>query len=223
MYESKILKLKEVPVFSLADISQIVSGKEYAKKLLRKMVLSNEVKKIKRDKYTFYDDPFLVSTFINKPSYISSVSALSYHKLISQIPKDIFCSTIKKEKNIKFISEIKFIQTKYFFGFDNLEYLNFKIPISNPEKAIIDSIGVVPISLIEESVGEIDIERILGYLKKIKKSSIIKRIGYLLEKHEFDVYNKIKRYINNKYIYLDPLAKKYGKKNKRWKLIINIK
>ena len=221
MYESKILKLRDVPIFSLADISQIVSGKEYAKKLLRKMVLSNEIKKIKRDKYTFYDDPFLVSTFVNKPSYISSVSALSYYKLISQIPKDVFCFTLKKEKDVGFTSKIKFIQTKYFFGFDYLEYSNFKIPISTPEKAIIDSIGLVPLSLIEESFEEVNIERMLEYLKKIKKSSIIKRVGYLLEKHKYDIYDKIKKYINNKYIYLDPIAKKYGKRNKKWRLIIN--
>src|SRR3989344_6814827 len=221
MYESKILNLKEVPVFSMADISQIVSGKEYAKKLLRRMVLSEDIKKIKRDKYTFYDDPFLVSTLINKPNYISSVSALSYHKLISQIPKDVFCFTLKKEKNIHFISEIKFIQTKYFFGFDDQEYLNFKIPVATPEKAIIDSIGLVPISLIEESFEEVNIERMLEYLKKIKKSSIIKRVGYLLEKHKYDIYDKIEKYINNKYIYLDPIAKKYGKRNKKWRLIIN--
>ena len=44
-----------------------------------------------------------------------------------------------------------------------------------------------------------------------------------IKKHKFDVYDKIKRYINNKYIYLDPLGKKYGKKDKRWRLIINIK
>ena len=221
MYESKILKLRDVPIFSLADISQIVSGKEYAKKLLRKMVLSKEIKKIKRDKYTFYDDPFLVSTFVNKPSYISSVSALSYHKLISQIPKDVFCFTLKKEKDVEFTSKIKFIKTKYFFGFDYLEYSNFKIPISTPEKAIIDSIGLVPLSLIEESFEEVNIERILEYLKKIKKSSIIKRVGYLLEKHKYDIYDKIEKYINNKYIYLDPIAKKYGKRNKKWRLIIN--
>lgn len=223
MYESKILKLKEIPVFSLADISQIVSGKEYAKKLLRKLVLLNEIKKIRRNTYTFHDDQFLISTFLNKPSYISSVSALSYYKLITQIPKDIFCFTIKRNKNIKFTSEIKFIHTKYFFGFDNLEYMNFKIPIATPEKAIIDSIGLVPISLFEEALENINIKRILEYLQKIKKSSIIKRIGYLLEKRGFNIFDKIKKNINNRYIYLDPLAKKHGIKNKKWKLIINTK
>lgn len=223
MYESKILKLREVPVFSLSDISQIVSGKEYAKKLLRKLVLSKEIKKIKRNTYTFYDDPFLVSAFLNKPSYISSLSALSYHKLITQIPKDIFCFSLKNNNNLKFISEINFIHTKYFFGFNNLEYMNFKIPIATPEKAIIDSINIAPISLFEEAFENINIERMLGYLQKIKKSSILKRIGYLLEKQGFDIFDKIKKKLNNRYIYLDPLAKKHGIKNKKWKLIINTK
>ena len=173
--------------------------------------------------YTFYDDPFLVSISLNRPSYISSVSALSYYKLITQIPKDIFCFTLKKNKNFKFISEIRFIHTKYFFGFDNLEYMNFKIPIATPEKAIIDSIGLVPIVLFEEAFENINIERILEYLQKIKKSSVLKRIGYLLEKHGFDIFDKIKNNINNRYIYLDPIAKKKGIKNRKWKLIINIK
>ena len=157
MYESKILKLKEVPLFSFADISQIVSGKEYGKKLLKKWVLSKEVQKIKRNAYTFHNDPFLISTFLNKPSYISSVSALSYHRLITQIPKDIFCFTPQKNANLKFISEIRFIHTNYFFGFDMLEYMNFKIPIATPEKAMIDSIGIVPISLFEEAISDIEV------------------------------------------------------------------
>ena len=118
---------------------------------------------------------------------------------------------------------MRFIHTKYFFGFDNSEYMNFKIPIATPEKAIIDSIGLIPISLIEDAWSNINIEKMLEYLQKIKKSSIVKRLGYLLEKHGFDIYDKIKDNINNKYIYVDPLAKKQGAKNKKWKLIINVR
>ena len=223
MYELKISKLKEVPVFSFADISQIVSGKEYGKKLLRKLILLKEIKKIKRDAYTFYNDPFLISTFLVRSSYISSVSALSYHRLITQIPKDVFCFTTQKNASFKFFSEIKFIHTNYLFGFDNLEYRGFKIPIATPEKAIIDSIGLIPISLFEEALENINLNKLLDYLQKIKKSSILKRIGYLLERQGFDIFNKIKHSLNDKYIYLDPVAKKQGIKNKKWKLIINAK
>ena len=223
MYESNILILRKFPVFSLSDVSQIVSGKEYAKKLLRKLVLSGNIKKIRRDAYTFYDDPLLVSTFLVKPSYISSVSALSYNKLISQIPKDIFCFTTKQNKEIQFISKIKFVHTNYFFGFENIDYMGFKVLMATPEKAIIDSIGLIPFSILEEAFEKIDVQKMLNLLKKIKKSSILKRIGYILEKQGFDIFNKIKNNLNNRYIYLDPLSKKQGIKNKKWKLIINIK
>lgn len=222
MYESKILKLKEVPVFSLADVSQIVSGKGYAKKLLRKLKEKGEIRKIRKDKYTFHEDSFLVSSFIIKPSYISSVSALSYHKLITQIPKDIFCFTTKKKEKVAYISDIRFIHTDLFFGFENQSYQGFKIPIATPEKAIIDSIGIIPISVFEEAISSVNLDRIKEYLKRIKKSSTIKRVGYLLEQNGFDA-SDLKKKINYKYIYLDPLAKKKGMKNKKWRLIINTK
>lgn len=222
MYEFKITKLKEMPAFSLASISQIVSSKEYAKKLVRRLVKSNDLFKIKRDLYSFYDDPFLVSSFLLKPSYISSVSALSYHKLITQLPRNIFCFTPKQKKKFSFITEILFFHTNYFFGFEIEKYENFILPIATPEKAIIDSLSIVPISVFEEAIEKIDLERMLAYLKKIRKSCFVKRIGYLLENNGFDVYDKLKKFINNKYICLDPIAKKEGKKDKKWKLIINL-
>ncbi len=223
MYELKITKLKEMPVFSLADISQIVSSKEYAKKLLRRIVKSGAVFKIKRDLYSFYDDPFLASSFLLNPSYISSVSALSYHKLITQLPQNIFCFTPKQKKKFNFRTEILFFHTNYFLGFEMQKYENFILPIATPEKAIIDSLGIVPISVFEEAFEKINLERMLAYLKKIGKSCFAKRIGYLLEKNGFDAYDRLKKIINNKYILLDPTAKKQGKKDKKWKLIINVK
>ncbi|MBS3090590.1 hypothetical protein J4433_02345 [Candidatus Pacearchaeota archaeon] len=223
MYELKIAKLREMPVFSLADISQIVSGKEYAKKLAKRLVKANALFKIKRGLYTFYDDPFLVSSFLLKPSYISSASALSYHKLITQLPKDIFCFTSKQKKKLDFVTEILFFHTNYFFGFEMQKYENFILPVATPEKAVIDSLGILPISVFEEAMEKIDLERMLAYLKKIGKSCFTKRIGYLLEKNGFDVYDRLKKGINNKYILLDTIAKKEGAKDKRWKLIINVR
>ncbi len=223
MYELKLLKLKEMPVFSLADAAQIVSGKAYAKKLLKRMLGRKEIFKVKRDIYTFYDDPFLVSTLLIRPSYISSASALSYHKLITQIPRDIFCMTAGKNKKERFREEIFFYHTPYFFGFEKEKYNSFSIPIASPEKAIIDSFGVIPVTIFEEAVEGINFERMASYLKKIKKSSLLKRIGYLLEKKGFEVYSLLKKRLNDRYILYDPLAKKNGKKDKKWKLIINVK
>lgn len=221
MYELKMLALKEMPVFSLADAAQVVSGKEYAQKLLKRMLNKGEIFKVKRDTYTFYNDPLLASTSLVKPSYISSVSALSYHKLITQIPKNIFCFTTWKDRTVQFGEEIAFHHTPYFFGFNDEEYSGFSLPMATPEKAIIDSFGIVPVTVFEEAATEINLERMMGYLKKINKSSVLKRVGYFLEKNGFEVYSLLKRKLNNRYIIYDPLLKKKGKKNKKWKLIIN--
>ena len=63
----------------------------------------------------------------------------------------------------------------------------------------------------------------INYLKKMGKGSIIKRVGYLMEERGIMVYDKLKRFINYKYIPLDPLLKRNGRKNKKWKIIINTK
>ena len=195
----------------------------YAKKFLKRMLKEDKIFKIHKNIYTLYDDPFLVSTFLTNPSYISGVSALAHHHLITQIPNEVFCETMKKNRIIKFKEQINFNHTEHFFGFDFKEYENFKIPIATPEKAIIDSISIVPISVFEEAFEDINKEVMLEFLKKIKKSSIIKRVGYLMEKNGHDVYKDLKKYINYKYIPLEPLIKKIGKKDKKWGIIINTK
>ena len=63
-------------------------------------------------------------------------------------------------------------------------------------------------ALFEEAIRSVNINKMLEYLKKIKKSSLLKRVGYLLEKQGFKVFDEIKYHLNNKYIFLDPIAKK---------------
>ena len=222
MYELKILEhFKNVPIFSLADVTQIIKNREYAKKFLRREVEKGIIKKVMRDVYTLHNDAFLISTFIIRPSYISSVSALSFHKVISQISNIVFCFTTKFKRELNFTQKIYYFPTKYFFGFELKKYESFNIPIATIEKAIIDSVGIVPLSVIEEAFYEINLEKLVSYLIKIKKSSIVKRIGVLAEKCGYEVYEKLKNFINNKYILLDPLKTKKGKKNKKWKVIEN--
>ena len=222
MYELKILKhFKKTPVFSLSDVTQIIKSKEYAKKFLKREVERGAVKKIMRDVYTLHNDAFLVSTFVIRPSYISSISALAFHRSITQIPNAIYCFTPKTKKEINFVERICYFPTRYFFGFELRTYRNFKIPVASVEKAIIDSIGIVPLSVVEEAFSEINSDKLISYLKKIKKGSIVKRIGFLAERNGFEVYDELKPFINNRYIFLDPLKAKKGKKNKRWRLIEN--
>jgi len=219
MYEVIILeKFSNMPVFSLADVSQITKSKIYAKILISSLLKKGMVKKIKRDLYTLYDDPFLVATFIVRPSYISSISALSFYGDIPQLPNEIFCFTNKSPKTFHFIQTIRFFHTNFFFGFKEIEYKGFKILIADREKAIIDSIGKVPIYVFEEALEKINLEKMLDYVKRIGKRSLAKRIGYLLEKFGYDVYLDLKGFIDKKFVFLDPIVKG-KKKDKKWMVI----
>lgn len=222
MYETEVLKKCErLPVFSLSDVNQIIGNRMYAKKFLKRMVKEKKIYNIRKNAYTLHADPFLVSTFLVRPSYISGVSALSYHKLITQIPKEVFCATTKRNKDIEFKEMIHFFYTDYFFGFESIAEEKFKILIATPEKAIIDSFSLTLVSVFEEAFENIDERKMIDHLKKIKKSSILKRIGYLMEKYGYDSYDQLKKYINYKYVVLDPLMKKKGLKNKKWGIIVN--
>jgi len=221
MYETEIMEhFSKVPVFSLSDVTQIISNRDYAKQFVSRMIKKGFIKRIKKGVYSVYEDPFLVSTFLLKPSYISSVSALSFYHRITQIPNEVFCFTSKAPRNYFFVTRINFYHTKFFFGFEKRKYGGFEIPIATPEKALIDSIGKVPLHIIEEAFEDIDLERMRGYLLRIGKSSIVKRLGYMLEKKGYDIYPWAKRIIDNKYIPLDPIAKNGTKKDKKWRLIV---
>ena len=216
MYEAKLIKaLEKMPVFSLADVAKIVGSREYSKKLLHRMVKENAIKRVMRDKYTFQDDDFIIAPFLYLPSYISCASALSYHGLISQIPTSLFLISKKRSKVIKYKRDIVYNTTKHYFGFNYIEYNGVKIPIAEPEKAFIDSIGIHPLHIVAEAIDELDKNKLIEYAKKCNQ---IKRIGYLLEKRGDKT--DIKK-LSNKYIYLDSLGIKKGKKDKKWKLIVN--
>lgn len=221
MYEMEIIeRFSKTPVFDLGDVNQIIPNKLYAKKVISNFIKKGKIKKIKKGLYTFYNDAFLVATFLVKPSYISTVSALSYYHKITQIPKEIFCLTPKPTRKYFFVEKINFYNTKFFFGFELKKYLNFKIPIATPEKALIDSIGRVPVSVIKEGFENLNLNRMILYLKKMNKSNITKRIGYLLEINGYNAFPALKKLINNKYIPIDPLAKPGKVKNAKWRLII---
>lgn len=223
MYEAKFMEcFSKVPVFRLADVSQLISNRRYARKFLKRMVSERKAMRIKKDAYTLHNDSLLVSTFLSKPSYITSVSALGYHRLITQISREVFCFTAKKSGCIDFQERINFIHTKHFFGFEMKPYEGFAIPMATPEKAIIDSISVVPLSVVEEAAGSMNKEAMVACLKKTGKASVIKRMGALMDRNGHDIHKDVKEYLNYRRILLDPLGKKSGKLNKKWRVIENI-
>lgn len=223
MYDAEIIeRFSKMPVFSLADATQVIRNRAYAKRVLSALVKKKKIVRVRKDMYTFYSDAFLIATFLCRPSYISGVSALSYRHMITQIPNEVFCSTSKPTRRYFFMEGIVFHSTRFFFGFETEKYMGFDIPIATTEKAIIDSIGHVPISVVEDAFDGADVGRMVSYIRRIKKSSVAKRMGYMLEAHGHDVFPEVKDCIDGKYVPLDPITKRIGgrTKNTKWKVVL---
>ncbi len=218
MNEIKIIqKLKKMPLFTMKDFRKIIRT-TYAKKHLERFIKKEYVFRIQKNKYTVHKDPLLIAPWIYHNSYIGSYSALQYHGLITQLPQNIICITGSPKKKIKiFDTEVVYKHSKYIFGYEMEKRAGIKIPISLPEKAVIDSINIIPLHITLENIEEINKELLWEMAKKMPRYTQ-RRIAYIIYKTW-----KIKKTVKKgRIIYLDPLKNKKGKLNKKYNIIDNM-
>lgn len=217
-------KLERSPLFTENDVSKIINkSPEYVKTLLYRLNKQNLIKRIEKGKYTVYDDPMLFSSHIITPSYLSLWTAFRFYNMTQQQPFAIFVISAINKKKLKFQNiDIMFFKTKRMFGYKKERYADFDIFIAEKEKAVIDALLFkIPIQDIIYALEseELNFEKLAEYAKKTNNSSLIKRLGYILQTKKEKNYGL--KALDNNYIPLDYLNKKKGKKDSAWKLVIN--
>jgi len=233
-------------IFTLADAKRIV--KKNTKELMHSLIEKKWVLPLKRGLYVIVPldvgvrgaDSFIVHNFVIasnlvKRYYIGFWSALNYHGLSDQIPSTTFIATIQAKKPLRILDmEYHFVKLEEnkFFATIEVEVERNKVKLSNPEKTIVDCLdhpehagGIDEVAKsIYFSHQELDFGKIKNYSDKIRNITVLKRLGYilektgLLEKYEF----VFKAFIPSKgYAALDKLSPKKGKHNSKWGLLIN--
>ncbi len=224
-------KLREYAVFDNNILNYFLNkSRNYANLFNYRIKKNFKIFKIEKNKYTLYNDPFLIASRIIWPSYISCSSALSFYKMTDQVQHRIQVITVKNKSNIKFFNNaIDFIKikNKNFFGFEKIKYNNFEIFIADKEKSLLDSALLKKMSfpelreILNENIKKLNAGKIIKYLKKLDNSSLTKRFGFLLEKLGYNTYPKLKDKIDLTYTLLDYSKINKGKKNKKWRLMMN--
>jgi len=212
-------------IFTINDLKKITGLNEetiyvYVSRMLKK----GYIYKIEKGKYSICQDPFIVSTQIVYPSYISFLTALYLHGKTTQTINEIFVATSKRKKEIgTFGMKIKFIKLnpKFMFGFKRIEKANGYIFLADLEKAIIDSLYLPRYCSLTEvfsALKDANIEKLLIYNSKLKIEAINRRLGYM-----FDLLGiKTDLKIRSKAVYkLNPSLKSLGKFNSKWRLYVN--
>jgi len=239
------------PIFEIAHAQQIL-GHSYnnTKDLLKDLVKRKIIVRLKAGKYLiipqemgsgkgYFGNWYITAKeVINSPQYyIAFYSAMNYWGMLTQPLIKIFVATptrqvVPKEMKDKMI----FVTVKKdsIWGI-KAEWVERKekIRISDIEKTIIDGLifpqycgGITEIAkgiwIVKE---KIDQKKLLSYVKRQKKNVVAKRLGYLLEIlniGDSNIYFELKKYIKDRYDFLDPTLsfKRVNKNN--WRLIDNV-
>ena len=228
-------ELEKYKVFNNKIVRNIIKkDHNYTRLLIYRLKKSNLIIEIEKNKYTVHEDPLIIADSMVWPSYLSCWTALRFHNLTEQLPNTIFVITTRARKNNKIVfknNKIIFIKVKqkYFFGYNKENYRGYDTFIADPEKAIIDSALFKRISLselytiIKNNLNSINAALFIDYLLRIKNKTLIKRFGTLFDKLRLDFYDKLKSFINNKYIILDYALPKNKNRNRKWKVIENVR
>ena len=233
-------------IFTLEDVREYDKD---PKKLLYNLSRKNWILKIKKGLYmiapleagelgarSYTVHSFVIASHLVDPYCISHWSALNYHGLTEQTPPAVYITTTKP-KNRKRILDIEFVfvtvHERKMFGTMEVKVENRPVRISTPEKTVIDCLdhpehcgGIEEVAkAIYFEHRNLDFKKITDMAEKVGNRTIIKRLGYLLERLGIPEYDDLLTGLNisKGYSRLDPKLPKRGKIVERWKLRVNVK
>jgi predicted transcriptional regulator of viral defense system len=187
-YKNLLQKVTEKPVFGVNDLVNQKMPRDYAKKILHELSKSDKITRVERGKYTVLDDAFIVGTHLTEPCYLSMWSALSIHKLTTQIPFSVEIVTTRK----RFKRKIMFKNTPIIFytaqpammyGYENIIWKeNIRIPVAKPEKIIVDALYFRAIAAEELSdiVAMVDKKVLSSYAKLTHDTYVITTVERMI-------------------------------------------
>lgn len=177
MNYSNLNKLGKRQFFTVADIQDLFGIKlESAWVLCTRYTKKGVFTRLKKNLYVLNDnwenfsqkDFLKISNFLQVPSYISFMTALSLYEVTTQVQRDYFESASLK-RSVKFeIKGVTFnfykLKKKYYFDFTK----NNDIFLASKEKAFIDSVYLYSFGKYKIDFSSLDLDRLdKNRIKKI--------------------------------------------------------
>ncbi len=135
------------PVFTYRDVKLYLNGRiddNSLRELISYMASKKKLYLIRKSHYTLEKDE-LLSGYLFEPFYYGMHFAMTCREIWSQLThvcvittKNVKRNKVKLFNDSDFWADVHHIPPKYFFGFSTVLYNNRKIPVSDPEKTLID-------------------------------------------------------------------------------------
>ncbi len=157
-------------VFSVQELANLIGKPKriatvYASRLAKKGLAW----KLLKGKLCFERDDFIVATQLVEPSYVSLGSALLFHGIVQQVPKNVECVTTKNSLRLKGLGLVYHkIPSQLFFGFRKHLKGRSYVMVAEPEKAVLDALylNVFSENDLRELRGKIGAEKLRSVAKK---------------------------------------------------------
>jgi predicted transcriptional regulator of viral defense system len=240
------LKLLEMlaskgPTFTTADARQTWGTNDAVTRVLvSRLAKSGWIERLEKGKYMiiplgaekgkFTLHEFVLGSMLVRPYAIAYWSALHHHGLTDQIPATIFVqTTARTRRRDHFVTGLHFwvirISERKFFG-EIREWLEGKeVFITDPEKTVIDCLDKVRYSggLIDVGLAlgtrKLDTGKLIDYATRNGSAAVLRRLGYLCRFTGIEIPRP--KPVSGSYIPLDPTNPPVGKKDPKWRVIVN--
>jgi predicted transcriptional regulator of viral defense system len=208
----KLLKIVgDEPVFESSFLLAGDVRPEYIRLQLDRWIKAGKIHQLRRGIYLLAapyqkkkPHPFLVANRLQKPSYVSMQSALSFYGMIPDIVNETVSVTPVRNERLNThlgVFEFRHINKNYFGGYHLLDIAGQQAFVSTPEKAILDLIFFQPggdtLAFISElrlqNLENLNIEELRKQGKLFDKPKIHRAIRMieLLVKEEYQTYEEL--------------------------------
>jgi predicted transcriptional regulator of viral defense system len=238
-------------LFTLQDASRIIAPNQekYVRQFLARLKKKGWIGRVKPGLFAVIPlssgaertpqiHEFLIAMRLVEPAAIAYFSAMNYHGLTEQLPRQVFIATSHKvarptRESLGISYRIITHRQERFFGVRK-EWINESpFMITDLEKTLIDGlampeyvggVGIVAAAL-SASWSRIDEKRLHEYAVRIGISAVVKRLGFLLEALAIGNPEGLRRSteLSTGYPCLDPTLPAQGMHNRRWGLLVNAK
>lgn len=124
-------------------LGRLGASGEYSRLLLHNLVVGRRLTRIKKGFYTFSWNE-AVTGFAFRPFYYGMEYALSIRKIWTQQTNPVIITTSKANAGVRDVMNtravVRRINPNAFFGFEYLNYSGLFVPVSTPEKILLDFI-----------------------------------------------------------------------------------
>jgi predicted transcriptional regulator of viral defense system len=202
------------------------------------LILSPEYRSKEMLPYTFFIDDLM--TWLNRPYYVSLLSAASLHGITTQAVHSVFITTTRPPLRdiLKPTIHMHFLVNSHFpqYGIETLKSVTGYMQVSSPELTSIDLLkypqksgGIYQtISLIRDLSEKMNVTRFENIIGENQPTVILQRLGFILDRYSkrkdlLPILSKELSGKNLRYTMLAPSEScKKTEKDRFWKVIKNI-